>query len=356
MTPVGESYRSPVGFDASKALAALILGLLAAILTAALIWLWEISPVPTLLIITSMIQGLILGGLMAFLIHRLKIHTRWLGFLLGLTSGLLSLVLVHLGHYLFFVFTVIPRDIAGEPTLKPQQKQVLLALYRAAPIRFADQLLIAETGHGGFPGYMMLRASSGEKLEHSTITGLALWGLWTFEGLFVVFIPASIARIKAAQPFCEDCFAWCESNTGLPSFPADHAETLAEAVRTDSPAGVLELRKHRLLVAGNDATSLVLHKCPFCDQSFLDLSRTVGSGNQVKSVRLLRLVRISPELVAVLRRPARDAEPAEAASETGVVRRLIRIREIRQKRLNSYAGFAGSKSRSDSGASSSRSS
>lgn len=72
MVPLGESYRPDGSFGVRTILVTLILGLTAAVLSAGAVWLWEISPFPTIAIVTSVLQGAAVGGGMAMLVARFK--------------------------------------------------------------------------------------------------------------------------------------------------------------------------------------------------------------------------------------------------------------------------------------------
>ena len=62
MIPVGQPYVPAGALDARSVLITTILGTTAAVIAAALVWVWEWSPIPTLLILTPLLQGLAVGA------------------------------------------------------------------------------------------------------------------------------------------------------------------------------------------------------------------------------------------------------------------------------------------------------
>lgn len=319
MTSVGETYRPPLGFSTSHALAALILGLMSASLAAALVWFWEISPIPTLLVATSALQGIILGGLLGFAIDQLRLPNPRLALGIGLIVGLFSVAVVHLSHYAYFALSEVPAEIASESDLLPEQQQALISLHRAAPFRFTDEVLRGETGQGGPFGYLKLRANIGEQIGKLPIQGPAAWGLWIFEGLIVILVTTGMVRKRASRPFCQACQDWCEKETGLPTFPEEASQALLEAIRSDTPAAIEGLRRQEPLVSDDSAVSIqpALSRCLHCEQAFLNLSQVKGSGRRRPTAGLLKRSRISPEMAAALRGlPKTPAPVSETDSPT----------------------------------------
>ncbi len=128
MTSIGQPYRPAGTLDLRSILITTILGVTAAVIGAAVFWLWEWSPIPTLVVLTPIIQGLCVGGVMAFAVGRLRMRNHRLIATVGFTCGLLSITLVHYGHYLSMVTAAagdlrervaqdktIPEDAASGP-------------------------------------------------------------------------------------------------------------------------------------------------------------------------------------------------------------------------------------------------
>jgi hypothetical protein len=95
----------------------------------------------------------------------------------------------------------------------------------------------------------------------------------------------------------------------MPQYPSEESETLTEAIRQDNRVALDQLTSKRLIVVEGPATATTLHVCPSCDQTFADVEvQTVGK-NKVKTTRLVRRQRISPEMAAAL--GASKVEPDE---------------------------------------------
>jgi hypothetical protein len=177
----------------ANGLAALVLGLTAAVFCASLTLLWATSPVRSIPIVTPIVQGLLLGLILARILPRLNVRSPAPAFALGLICGLASLGSLHAGHYFKFVLSDIPRLIRQEH-LPPGQTESLLRLQRADPFLFADQLVFRrKTGYAGFPGFMALRNHLGEQIAGRLVRHWPLWGLWTVEGALIALIPAVVA-------------------------------------------------------------------------------------------------------------------------------------------------------------------
>ena len=105
MIPVGQPYRPSGTPDIRSILITSILGVSAAVIGAAIVWLWELSRIPTLVILTPLLQGLAVGLVMAFAIGRLRLRNPLFVTAVALACGLLSSSLVHYGHYVHMVST-----------------------------------------------------------------------------------------------------------------------------------------------------------------------------------------------------------------------------------------------------------
>ncbi len=266
------------------------------------------------MVITSLIQGGILGGVLAYLVHRLKIRSTFLAVTLGLICGLISVGLVHIGHYLYFANVEFKHLIEEDETLAPAEKAKMLQLYERNHLQFVDAILDEQTGHKGLVGFMIARSEQGFQIRRAQLTGWAVFGLWVFEALFVLFPAIGLPSAAASTPFCEDCEAWCEKRTGLPQYPPELAETLAEAVRHDDRSALDQITPNRLLVVEGPATSTTLHVCPTCEQTFADVGVETVEKNKTKTAHLVHRQRISPELAAAL--SASKAEAVDGPTET----------------------------------------
>jgi hypothetical protein len=314
MIPVGETYKPAGYFDIRAILTTLILGSVAAALAAGLIWLWEISPFPTLVIITAVIQGAIVGAAMTFVVGRMRLRSPFLAGVIGFACGLLSIALVHYGHYLHFP-SVLREGIANDKDLPLQQRQLMLAKLNEDPMGIADRFLLAATGHKGFVGSLLLRNKMGVKLKSSTASGWFLWALWAGEAFFVAIVAAALASERAKRPFCEDCRRWCDKLPQGFTVRGSLADPLAEALRADDLAKIAALRAEPVVLDGSGEANTTLYACPECGQTFADLAHRVGEGNAQHTSHKLKPLRVSPEMVEALRgKPAATLEDIEPAA------------------------------------------
>ena len=312
MVPVGQTYRPEGRIDARSILSATILGVMTAIFAAFMVWLWELSPIPTLVLLTPLIQGVVIGMVLSFLIGRLKLRHPKLMATVAFACGLGSVGLIHYAHYLHFldqVGTALRAEVEADDDVDPAKKQEVLAKLGGNTSAMADLFLIQKTGHRGFLGSMMLRAEQGVRIKSANLTGWGLWGLWGFEALMVAGVASSMARGRAAVPFCEDCGAWCSQASSPLILAGESAPGLVEAVRTDdsrSATDLVELPTDPATLGGH-GTRLSLYSCDGCDQTFADVNhyQTVAKKNktETKTQTLLKQVRVSPAMLSILRGP-----------------------------------------------------
>jgi hypothetical protein len=304
MIPVGQPYRPAGTLDAKSILITTILGTTAAVIGAALIWLWEWSPIPTLLLLTPMLQGLGVGIVMAFAIGRLRIRNPRVVAVVAFACGLLSVALVHYGHYLHLVSTIageLRNEIAEDKSIPEGKRQSLLAQLDTDPARIVDPLLAQQTQHSGFLGSLFLRNAQGVTLRSFVVSGAFLWILWFAEALAAAWIASVCATARAAEPFCEDCGYWCETQPHLFALPGTSAADLVEAVRENDHARIAALRASPFVDNGSGTVAATLHACPGCDQSFADVLHRFLKGKETKEKILLKQHRVSPEVVEAIR-------------------------------------------------------
>ena len=185
-----------------------------------LVWVWEWSPIPTLVLVTPAIQGACVGLVMGFAVGRLRMRNPRIVAVVGIACGLLSIVLVHYGHYLHMVSTTagfLRTDITQDKSIPNGDRQSLLAKLDEAPAAFLDVMLVQKTQHSGFLGSLFLRNAQGVRIKNIEVTGTFLWILWGVEALAVAAFAAAFPVDRAAAPFCEDCGYWCASSPGCSS-------------------------------------------------------------------------------------------------------------------------------------------
>lgn len=312
MIPVGQPYRPAGTLDARSILITAILGTSAAVIGAAGVWLWEWSPVPTLLILTPLIQGAVVGIVMAFAIGRLRMRNPRIVAVIAFICGLFSNGLVHYGHYLHLVSVTasqLKNEIVQDKSILEEKRKELLARLDSDPTPIVDSILAQETQHSGFIGSLFLRNQQGITIKGSAVTGTMLWIVWAAEALLVAIIASVIAAARAGEPFCEECGYWCERHPDLFAIPATAADALVQAVRESDHSHITRLRTGPLPDNGAGTVGATLHSCPSCDQSFADVSHRFARGKETKVKVLLKQHRVSPEVVDVIRGEPHSGEP-----------------------------------------------
>jgi hypothetical protein len=307
MTPVGQPYCAAGPISFRSVISTVILGTFTAIVSAAAIWFWESSPIPTLVILTPFLQGLLIGLVMAFAIGRLRMRNPKLLLLIGFTCGLASVAMVHMGHHIRFVQEVAAlyrQQVEADGSLTPEQKKEALEVADKEPQAITDAFLLQKTGHSGLIGSILLRSEQGVKIKSATLTGWGLWTLWGFEALVVAFMAAAMSHARASEPFCEDCGDWCHKQTAPLVFPGEAAGALAEAVRSDDLASVANLRDHPPETTGLTFAGTILYACGGCNLTFADVWQrfdTVKKGKTESTTKtLVQQISISPEMTALL--------------------------------------------------------
>ena len=327
MIPIGEPYKPTGRFDVSATVFATVTGLFAAAVVAALIWGWEISGLPTLLLITSLIQGLAIGAALMWLFRRARLRNTKVAALLAAACALFSVALVDYGHYLWFLRDMEPmvaRELDAEHgKISAERRSELLARVHADPARAADALVLEpKTHHHGFLGFMMLRASVGESISShgssgTPITGWACWGLWILEAGFVVGTAVGLTHAQAKKPFCEDCGRWFGEPVRAMYVPVARAQELVAAVTSCDPAKVAPL--HGMVNLSPGSADARIYSCPDCAARLADVISRMPTNKKADQVRpLMPAISISPELEVALRTPPpkqrATAEPAAATA------------------------------------------
>ncbi len=184
----------------SYGLAAVILGLLAAAGSAGLFWVADWFGVPRVFLLDPAIQGLILGSVLAALVTQLRLRSRLGVALLGLVCGLISVGLLHFGHYLHFVNVEAAQQIEHNPNLARSQKALRLQLYERNHSQYVNATLQEETGYKGLVGYTIQRTRTGFSMLGTRWTGWAVVATWIVEAILVIGLAMALPIRSVARP------------------------------------------------------------------------------------------------------------------------------------------------------------
>jgi hypothetical protein len=327
MQQVGQTYRPSGAFDMAATIFASTSGLIVALAAAALIWGWEISGLPTLIIITPFVHGLLIGAVLVRMFRMARLRNPRVALALAVLCAAVSVAAVHYGHYRWLVHDLeklltadAQKAKASSPENIARRDQFLAELHRD-PDRFVDDFVFEpETGHRGFAGAMLLRAKAGQKINSThggggggsdgiAITGIGMWILWTLEAAFVIGVAISMTAGIAKEPFCETCGRWFDrSDAQLRMAPAQ-ADTMIAAVRGGDPETVAKLHA----AASNPATSIMprIYTCAGeCGQHLADVVvHAAKEKGGYTDTPVTPPTYVSPEIAAALRSP-----PAKAAA------------------------------------------
>lgn len=162
-------------------------------------------------------------------------------------------------------------EALNDPELTPEDRARLQA---TDPEQQIDAFLQEEHGRGGFLGYVQLaaksgvtisRASSSQKENKPTVTGVGTYVLWGVEFLLAAGIAMSMAFAGAKQPFCERCDDWY-GRVDILGAGSGGKENAAEVIRA-LETGDLEraLSAEALGQPSDGATSILsLERCANC--------------------------------------------------------------------------------------------
>ena len=138
------------------------------------VWLWEWSPIPTLLLITPLLQGLVVGAVMAFAVGRLRMRNpRVVG------AGRFRLRFAQ--HRAGPLWPLPPPGLGDRQPVadrcRPGQvdsrgrSAVAAGAARHGSGRIVDAMLAQRTQHSGFLGSLFLRNEQGMRIKSNLIPG-----------------------------------------------------------------------------------------------------------------------------------------------------------------------------------------
>ena len=153
----------------ATALAALI-----AIVAAAVMWGWSRSPVPTFLVFTPVLHGMMLGAGLMWLVQRLAIRSRAQRAAIGLMAGVVTVAALTLGQYVSDAYDYRDRT----------QERVAVMLQAPHPATDAFEhydrnLLQPVAGRSGIIGYLHVRDAQPWRRRLRVVEALLTIGIAT---------------------------------------------------------------------------------------------------------------------------------------------------------------------------------
>lgn len=216
----------------------------------------------------------ILGGIVGYQVAKAveagRCRNRKLAATLGLAMGLLSY-----GSWLFFdsmrwrpeIVQILTESVVEQSGAKPDVAK-----------KEAERLLDPWTT---FKTYLEMRAETGIRLSSSissnsgghTSKGTAYWFMIGAAALLATGVSGAFAAFAASERFCETCKVWYKKRD-LYRCSAASADTMLMHVRALDWEGAQALTQRS---AGNDTNrcDVVVHACPKCDESQVQVSQTV---------------------------------------------------------------------------------
>ena len=161
---------------------ALLLGTIAGILSAAVMLLWWRSPVPTFLVFTPVLHGMLLGVCLMWIVARLNVHCPVRRTVIGLLAGVVSVAALLAGQY---VCGALDHQRQRETAVRQMTPYVALApALENVLAEYDHDVLLPVTGHRGVLGQFQL------------MTRDAPWGTWVrvFEALLVIGVATALCR------------------------------------------------------------------------------------------------------------------------------------------------------------------
>jgi hypothetical protein len=308
MIPVGQRYKPTGQFEPIGTILAAAGCLILAAVAGGVVWLWEISPIPQLLVLTSILQGLGVGLGAYWLFRKVRLRNPFIATVIAFAGGAFSIGLVHYGLYLYFIHVFrnsVHQRYADDPDVD------MAEVDRKLPSIIDDKVLYPKTGHRGFVGFMILRNQQGEQIGHAgtsgaPVTGAFLWGLWAVEALAVAGFAAGAGLKAAKEPFCEDCGQWFNKPRTTLWFAPNQLQAVTDAVNGGQPPQLETLKRQPAaasLDAGQGSVTTRVHECGKCGQTLADVVQRVPSGKkgQFKETCSVQHLAVSKEMATALK-------------------------------------------------------
>ena len=181
--------------------------------------------------------GFLGGALVKWQIKGAKLGNPVVAALIGLFAGMLI-------YSIFFASGYVHFRMEAEKQLAADA-----AYFGLSPSELLNELLIYETGSGGFLGFLKIVEREGVEISQVTDPsdrGLAITGTWVYlyyliEAGLIVGVTTSFAHDAGRQPYCPNCKNWIDKNVRLGYVAKENRAEFQEALRLGSLSSIIHL-------------------------------------------------------------------------------------------------------------------
>jgi hypothetical protein len=209
-----------------------VIGVVAYVLS---IYLW-------LIILFPLAVGALGGTLVKWQVKGAKLGNPTIAAFIGLFAGMLIYSIFFASDYVYFRLET-EKQLATDA-----------AYFRVSPSELLDELLLYETGSGGFLGFMKIVEREG--IEISQVTdpsdrGLVITGIWVYvyyliEAGLIVGVSTGLALDAGRQPYCPQCRNWIEKHINVGHVSTQQGSEFRSALRLGNASTIKEYIQEEL--------------------------------------------------------------------------------------------------------------
>lgn len=232
-----------------------------------------------LLILSPLIAGGCVGGVIASLAKKHKVRARSAVVAFGILGGLLCFGTRWASDIAQareqFIEMRAAKLSGGNPAIEAKLNPMLRRVY--TPARFGQLYLRVAEKEGVTISHA---GSSSSSASNSAITGTGFWVLTLADAALICAAAIAIPWKQAASPFCAGCDSWHGVELTVSRLHPNQSSEAARMASAGEWAGLGNLR-------GEGATTkshcdILLSKCPGCSNGNLSIKRQ--SGNNIKTL------------------------------------------------------------------------
>lgn len=272
----------------------------------------------SLVVLFPMLIGGAAGGTAVVMIGRRKLRAPTLAFVLGVLGGTGGYVTLHIVDYVqsrsAIADALLESDLVRDTPDTPDDPVDVSS--------WIDTMLVRQSGHSGFIGYLLVRAQEGVTIKRAgtsdpglELRGTWAWVLWAVELLLASITAGVLARNRAKEPFCESCDQWFGLThpiaAGAPTIP-DARRALIRALES----GELDAAATALALPPANEWFVLRHSaCPTCNsESYCTLEQITVKKNKQHKAEIARWLMTRDELSRFIEAIAR----AQARVQPGI--------------------------------------